>query len=630
MSETAAWSDLLEVPLTDEERRRISLRLGADLIGVGLLVVGWVLGSLAPDQAQVAALIQAVAALVVATPVVLRAGRSVLHPTPVGLTDQIVALAVLSSMATGAFATATLVPVLLEVGRLFEERSARGAQAAIEGIRRMRARVAHRLREDGTEEEIAADALQPGDVVLVRPGELLPADGRVRAGRSSIDQAPVTGESAYETAIVGSEVFAGTLNLDGLLEIEVQKAGDHTVLGRVVELLQEVEASRIPVVRLLERYGAHYLPLVVAVAATVLFWTEDVERAITVLVVSCPTALVLAGPAAMVAGMTAATRRSILIKSAAFLERVASVDTLVLDKTGTVTLGRQEVRAIHTSLPEEEALTLAAAVAHGSLHPVSRAVTRAAEQRGLQAPRAVDSREVPGHGVEAELEGRKLRLGRLDWLREAGVQGELDSMGSGTWLAVDDTLVARFDLHDTPRPEGPEVVADMRSLGMDRVVLLTGDRKEVAEDVGQHLGVDEVVADVLPQEKLAIVRREQEAGRTVLMVGDGVNDALALSGADVGVAIGVRMNEVALGGAHVALTTDDLRRLPEMVRLAEATLWTTTTNAIVGIGFSAVMVGLASWGAIPPLWGAMLHNLGALLVVGNSVRLLRPEPVSAD
>ena len=337
----------LDVPLTAEESRRISVRLGADLVGLGLLAVGGAFAVWAPDQAQVAAIIQALAALVVATPVLIRAGAGLIQPTPLGHTDQLVALAVLAAMASGEFVTATLVPVLLEVGRLFEERSALGAQAAIEGIRGLRARTARR-RVGEHEEDVPLTQLAIGDVVVVRPGDLLPVDGTVRVGRSSVDQSPVTGESRYETVTVGSPVYAGTLNLDGLLEVDVERVGEATVLGRVVEVLREVEASKTPAIRLLERYGAAYLPVVLAVAATVWFWTEDASRAITVLVVSTPTALVLAGPAAMVAAMTAATRRSILVKSAAFLEQVAQVDTLILDKTGTVTVGRQVVRDVET------------------------------------------------------------------------------------------------------------------------------------------------------------------------------------------------------------------------------------------------------------------------------------------
>ncbi len=613
----------MQVPLTREERRRISTRLGADLAGLGLLAVGLGIAWATPDQAQVGALVQALAALVVAAPVLARGAVGLVRPTPLGHTDQLVALAVLAAMSVGEFVTATLVPVLLEVGRLFEERSALGAQAAIEGIRGLRARTAHRLTEAG-EEEVSLDALVAGDVVVVRPGELLPVDGTVCAGRSSVDQSPITGESRYETVAVGGSVFAGTLNLDGRLEVTVDRVGEGTVLGRVVELLREVEASKTPALRLLERYGAGYLPVVLAVAATVLFFTEDTSRAITVLVVACPTALVLAGPAAMVAAMTAATRRSILVKSAAFLEGIASVDTLILDKTGTVTLGRQVVREVEAAdgFDEGQVLSLGAAAGQGSLHPVSRALVSAAEAAGIALETVGETREHAGLGVEATVGGRVVRLGRASWLADHGIEA-VAGEGSGACIAVDDTYVGRVSLFDQPRAEAAEVVSAMRGLGLERAVLLTGDRAAVAEEVGATLGVDEVVAEVLPEGKLDVVRREQASGRRVLMVGDGVNDALALSGADIGVAIGARMNEVALGGADVALMTEDLRRLPEMVRLADRTRSTTTVNAAVGVAFSVVMVGLATSGVIPPVWGAALHNLGAMLVVANSARLLR-------
>ncbi|MCP4810416.1 MAG: cation-translocating P-type ATPase, partial [Proteobacteria bacterium] len=261
--------------------------------------------------------------------------------------------------------------------------------------------------------EVSLDALAPGDRVVVRPGDLVPVDGGVRTGRSKIDQSPVTGESHYETVAPGATVFAGTLNLDGMIEVEVEHVGEGTVLGRVVDLLRVVEGSKVPAIRLLEHFSAAYLPVVLAVAATVLFFSDELDRAITVLVVACPTALVLAGPAAVVAAMTAATRRSILVKSAEFLERMGDVDTLILDKTGTVTEGRQVIRTV-TAIDCEDAEVLAAGAvaAEGSLHPVSRAIVEAAAVRELTVERADETTEFPGLGVEARVAGHIVLVGR--------------------------------------------------------------------------------------------------------------------------------------------------------------------------------------------------------------------------
>lgn len=611
--------------LTAEERREVSLRLTADLAGAGLLSLGLVWGWLRPDQAQVAALVQAVAALVVGVPVLARGARGLITPSdgsPAAArshTDQLVALAVVAAMAIGDFFTAALVPLVLDLGRLFEERSALGAQAAVEGIRRLRAHTATLLGPDGQESQVDPATVPRGARVRVRPGQVVPVDGTVVAGRANVDQSAVTGESTWERVTPGSEVFAGTVDLDGLLEVEVTRAGEATVLGRVVELLRAVEASRTPALRLLERLAGAWLPVALTLAATVLFFTEAPSRAIAVLVVACPTAVVLAGPAAMVAAMTVCTRLQILIKNAAFLERVAEVDTLLLDKTGTVTLGAQGVVGEAT----DHTLRLGLAAARASLHPVSRALVVEGERRGLVAPEAVAVTERAGLGVVAETVEGVVRVGRRALLAEGRAVPEGDDPpGAGAWVAVDQTVLGWVGVADRVRDGAPGVIQAMRALGIRRVLLVTGDKAAVAGPVGEALGVDGVVAEVLPEQKLDVVRAEQAAGRVVLMLGDGVNDALALSGADVGVAIGARVNEVALGGADVAFLTDDLTRLPLLVQVADRTRRVMTSSAVLGLTLSGVTLALAAGGVISPLVGALLHNAGALLVVLNSTRLL--------
>jgi len=618
-------SEDYEAPLTREERRRIVWQLGPLLAGAGILALGAVWGALIPGQAEVARGIQAVAALVVGLPILRRGLAGFLAREPRDLTEQLVSLAILAAMAAGSFVTATLVPLFLELGHLFEERSSRGARAAIEGIRRLSAQRATRW-VNGAEHEIEPGDLTVGDQVVVRPGEVIPVDGRVVHGHSSVDQAPITGESVYEDVEPGSQVFSGTVNLGGLLRVRATQVGHASVIGRVLEVLRRVELSKTPVLRLLERYARVYLPLVLSIAAVTLFVSSELDRAIAVLIVACPCALVLAGPAAIVVAMTAATRRSILIKSASFLETMATVDTLVLDKTGTVTMGALSVGEVHprNGYSEEEVLVAAARCGHGSLHPVSRAAVEAADARELEYERPERTEEVPGKGVVVADEELPLRLGRGEWLEDQGVAGleAAPSPGPGVWVARGGELVGYISLVDRPREEAVQALEHTRMLGIERLVLLTGDREEVAREVAQDLGFDAYVAEVLPEEKLDVVREEQAAGRTVMMVGDGINDALALSGSDVGVAVGARMNEVALGGADVALLTDDLGRLPLMMRLAELTRSLVLQNALIGTLFSVAMVALASAGIVSALAGALLHNAGAVFVIANSSRLL--------
>jgi Cd2+/Zn2+-exporting ATPase len=620
---------LTQPELSEQERSSISRRLGGDLAGAALLAAGALYAWVVPEQAQVGSLVQALGALVVGVPVLWRGLKGLTSPATRDLTDGLVGLAIFAAMSQGDFVTATLVPLFLDLGRLFEERSALGSRAAIEGLLRLRAPVATRLSDSG-EEEVSADSLKTGDRVLVRPGQRLPADGVIESGYSALDQAAVTGESRFEDVGPEDSVYAGTVNLQGALEIRVTGVGQDSVLGRVVALLGQVETSRIPILRVLERLSQAWLPVVLTLAASVLFFTEDLDRAITVLIVAVPTALVLAGPAAVVAALATATRRRVLVKSAALLERAHEVDTLLLDKTGTVTEGQGRLDRLHPQdgVSEQELLQVGASVGQQSLHPVSQALVQAAQ--GQELLPILSSRELPGQGVEARVEGHTLRLGRGSWLQSCGLELPADRPeGSGAWVARDERVLGFVALADRPREGARDALDRLRAQGFQRIVLLTGDRRAEAERVAAALGITEVRAELLPEQKLEHVRAEQAQGHKVLMIGDGVNDALALGQADLGVAIGARINEVALGGADVALLSDRIDLLPELIDLADRTRSVMRQNALLAVLLALGMFVAAGVGWLGPLAGALLHNLGALLVVLSSARLLR-DPTQAD
>ncbi|HTS51578.1 MAG TPA: cation-translocating P-type ATPase [Bryobacteraceae bacterium] len=616
----------LPATLAPEERRRISTRLGFGLAGIGLLALGTVLVRLSPGQWQIGELLRGIAAAVVGVPTLISGLRGVVTGDTRRATDQLVAIAVLAAAATGDFVTATLIPLFLEIGRLFEERSSLGARAAIDGIRALSARQAVRWR-DGVEERVDPNTLRPGDEILVRPGERIAVDGTVLEGRAAVDQSAITGESLHEDVGPGTPVFAGTVALDGLLKILVRGTGADTVLGRVVDLLAEVERASTPILRLFERRAAVWLPLVLTLAATTLFFTENLSRAIAVLVVATPTALVVAGPAAIVAAMTVAARLRILIKSADFLERSAEVDTLILDKTGTVTVGMPAVTEIRLAAGEsqEKLLAVAASCGFGSLHPVSRAVVAEALSRGIVSTPPADLQERSGLGVVAMVDGKRAILGRRSLLMDFNVDcgPEDDSDVSRVWVAHGGRCLGSLMLRDRPRAEARHALENMKTIGIDRFILLTGDRAAVARQVGDALGIDNVVAEVLPAQKLEVVRAEQAAGRTVMMVGDGVNDAPALGGADVGVAIGAELNEVALGGADVALLGTDLGRLPKLIGLADTTRRILAQNVWLAFALSVVLIVLAARGVLNPLTGALAQSVAVVLVVANSARILR-------
>jgi Zn2+/Cd2+-exporting ATPase len=616
--------------LTREERQEISWRLAIDLGGAGLLAVGLGIAWLDSDQAQTGALFQAAAALLVAGGSLGRGLQGLFRREPVHVVDQVVSIAVIAAACAGDFLTATLVPLILDVGRLFEERSALGAHAAIDQIRGLQARVAVRLVETD-EEEVPTSSLEPGDVVVVRPGEVVPADGVVLLGRSVIDQAPITGESANVEVGPASSVFEGARNISGLLQIEVESTGHETALGKVVELLRRAEAASMPGIPALERGLATYLPVALSLAAAVLFVTEDVSRSIAVLIVSAPSALVLAGPAAMVAAMSRAAGENAIVKSGLFFDRLSRVDTLALDKTGTLTQGQQLVSELHPAdgTMEEFLLYAAALCGQGSLHPVSKAIVAEARARQLGIPSVTEAQELPGQGVFAEYEGVVYRIGRRDWLVEHGVDFSTESLRGemGVWVSRGQTLLGFIRLHDPLREQASAILGELRELGIERMILLSGDRESEVARVAGELGIESFHAELLPERKAELISAEQDAGHVVLMVGDGINDALALQRADVGIAIGARLSEAALGGADAALMGPELERVPMLVELADQTRSTVVQNALLGICFSLAMFGLAALGVVSPLEGAVLHNFGALLVVANSARLARSGKV---
>jgi Cd2+/Zn2+-exporting ATPase/Cu+-exporting ATPase len=616
--------EAFEAALTAEERRRIAARLARGLASGALLVVGLLHRRLFPGQEEITGLMLAAGALVAVLPVLRAATRDLLAQRPHFSVEQLVALALLAAMAVGDFETAILVPLLMEIGHFFEERSILGARAAIEGLMTLRPSRAFRLGVDG-EEEVPVRRLVRGDRIVVRPGEAFPADGIVARGNSAIDQSTMTGESLPEEVAPGARVFAGTVNLSGLLEVEVTDVAEATAIGRIVELLREAERSKPPIVKVIERYAGYYLPGVLLLAAAVLAWSQELSRAIAILVASCPCALVLASPSAMTAALALASRLGVLVKNTRFLEVLGEIDTLILDKTGTVTMGRVEVVQVRPldGGTETEMLAEAAACARGSRHPVAQAVAAAA---GGQPGDPLDAiEEVHGQGVRGQRNGSVLRLGSAAWLRAEGIPVPEEPAHNGpvVWLARDRLPLALFLLADRPRPGGREAITALHGLGVRRVLLMTGDRPEVAEEIGKHLGIGQVLSRCLPEAKLQVVEHQKAEGHRIMVVGDGVNDALALGSADIGVAMGAMGSDVAVKSADVALMGTDLARLPQMIRLARRTRATIHQNLLLAVGSSAIIMVLAGLGVVSPIMSALVQNVGTFLVILNSGRLLR-------
>jgi len=547
--------------------------------------------------------------------------------------DELVALSIIAAIAAIDYKAAGVVAFFLLLANLVETRTALGARASIEHLVRLSPKKAHRLRADGTEELVDPRDLRPGDVVRIRPGDNIPADGQVLSGQSSVNQANVTGESLPVDKDVGDEVFSGTNNLSGAMDVKVTRAGEDTTLGKVQKLILQAERSRIPIMRLIDRYAGYYTPTILMVAGAVLFITRDMERTVTMLVVACPCALVLAVPTAMVAALSCAARLGILIKDVSTLEVARNLTAFVFDKTGTLTTGELSVTQMRPAPGVDGADLLAtAASAEGlSKHPVARAVMAVAERARVEVAPTEQFEEVPGRGVRARVGGSEVLVGRSTWLAETGVDMALlkdpalaEPEGLSTLYVVrDGRLLGWIGLEDRTREQARKAMDELRAANVRELVMVTGDRWSVARRVAAEMGCTEVQAEALPADKLDLVADLRDKGHKVAVVGDGVNDAPALAAGDLSIAMGAAGSDVAINSASIALLNNDLRRLPLLVRLSRQTARVVHQNLIFGVVFIVAFEILAAVGWLVPIWGAVLHTVAATFVIFNSARLVR-------
>jgi Cd2+/Zn2+-exporting ATPase len=618
--------------LSRDERRSAARQLSIAMVALGLLGLGLLWRWQDPLQDGVAQLLFGAASLLVAIPVLRSAWYSLRFPSLHGITDQLVALALLGAWATGDLLTAALLPVLMIFGHVLEERSVIGSQEAIESLGELTRSQARLIGADGVIVEIDNRELRSGQQVEVRAGDRIPADGRVLSGTASLDTAPITGESVPVQVTPGMDVFGGAINLDGLLRIEVSRTGEDSTLGKVIALMQQAERAKPPITRLLERHAGQYMVLVLLIAAVTWFISKDPQAMLAVLVAACPCALVLSAPATAIAGVAVAARHGILIRSSAFLEEFADLSSLVIDKTGTLTYGALHLHSVRpASGVEADAdllLRLAASLGAASSHPVSRALAGAVPAERWYA--LDDLRERQGLGIVASTTHGEAALGRAELFEQLGIDlppvPEHDGPIAG--LALNGRFLAWLLLADQVRPEAALAMADLRELGLGRQLLLTGDRWPVAHALAHQVGIQEVIAQALPEDKLSRVRAEIGNGFRPLVVGDGINDSLALKAGVVGVAMGAGGSDIALASADIVLIGSDLRRLGTCVRLSRQCRRTLQVNVAIGLGWTLAIVAAAAFGwlgAAGAMIAALLHNLSTLLVLGNAGRLLRIE-----
>lgn len=609
-------------------------RLGIALLG-GILVLNSYLSKLLFTTAvdvNARDLSAFIGALMLSMPIFWEAARDLIRGKV--HMNELVALALLAAFASGDYRTAGAVAFFMLITITIEKRTAIGAEAAIEAVVRLTPRTARRIK-DGKEEEIDAFTdLHSQDICRVRPGENFPADGVILSGVSTVNQATITGESLPADKSPGSEVFAGTQNLTGLVDFRVTRIGRDTTLGKVRNLIAEAERSKLPIMRAIDNYVGYYTPTILMIAGLAWFITEKIDRVIAVLVMAVPAALVIATPSAVIAAIAAASRLGILIKDVSYIELAARIKAVIFDKTGTLTEGKLEVARLQPLEGVELAdlLLVATTVEHHSNHPAAEAMRKLAKEAGIEWQDPEEYQEVAGKGVKATYHGQQCLVGRASWLREEGIDTspmdktlrEAEEEGlSLVSVARDGRCMGWLGLRDAIRPVSAEAIAMLKELGVNQCCMVTGDNDRVAQTVAAQIGITEVRSGCLPEEKEEYVRKLKESGVNVAVVGDGVNDAPALAAGDLGIAMGAFGSDIAVQSASVALMNNDLRRVPFLIGLARKTRMLMNQNLAIGLGFIVVGVYFATLGHVTPVGAALLHSVSSLFVIFNSARLVR-------
>jgi Cd2+/Zn2+-exporting ATPase len=621
------------------------VRLWQTLLGVVFVVNAFIVDWFFSHGSAVASASAFIGAIVLGYPIVITAFKDLRQG--VLSINELVAIAVLAAFASGDYKTAGVVAFFMLMGEIIETRTAEGARASIESLIKLTPTKARRIKGQ-TEEEVAAKDLAVGDLIRIRPGDNVAADGVIVSGQGSFNQATITGESLPADKKPGDEVFAGTQNLTGVLEIKVSRAGQDTTLGRVRELILAAEKTKLPIMKIVDQYMGFYTPLVLVIAALVWAFTRKLDNVISVIIFSCPCAFILATPTAMVAALSAAARLGILIKNVADIELAAKLNAFIFDKTGTLTTGELAVSRLAplNGVTPAELLLVAASAEKYSNHPTAKALAQLATEAGVTLTEPKDFGETAGRGVKAQVGGAQVVVGRAQWLKDNGVKGDLTSSvdlneaegWSLIFVAREGQCIGWVGLQDKTRAEARESLSELKESGVRRIAMISGDRQPVATRVAQEIGCEEAKGEFLPQNKVDFVRGMKSKGYTVAVVGDGVNDAPALAAGDIGIAMGAAGSEVAIHSATIALMNNDLRRLPFLVKLSRSTRAVINQNFLFGVAFIIGGMTLAAWGKVPPVWAAAMHTAGSLLVVFNSARLVRkgeelehyqPEPVAS-
>jgi heavy metal-(Cd/Co/Hg/Pb/Zn)-translocating P-type ATPase len=618
----------MALTITQRTRSRIALVSGVLLVlALGAAQFAAPIGTVWRDVALVAASVLAGFPIAVRAWAALRAKAFSI--------DLLVTIAVIGALIIGEYVESAVVSFLFLFGAWLEARSLERTRASLRELVDLAPTRATVVR-DGERVTVDADDVEVGETVIVTSGERIAVDGIVASGTASVTEASITGESVPVRKEPGDRVFAGTVAEAGYLEVEADHVGDDTTFARIIELVEEAQESRTRRQRFLERFAQFYTPAIIVVAVIVLAWTRDLAFALTFLVIACPGALVISVPVAAVAGLGNIARHGVLVKDGEALEDLATVDTLVLDKTGTLTVGRPVVTFVHTfgDLPEQELLGLTASLESTSEHHLGRAIVAEATSRRMPLSSDLSDVEVvPGLGLQARVDGHVVMAGRAGLLTERGVATKAHALEQATQLeqqgatvvhvAVDGRHAGLIGIADEVREEAASAIAHLREGGIRHIAMLTGDNEHTARLVAGRLGIDEVHAGLLPADKAGIVGDLKAQGRRVVMVGDGVNDAPALATADVGVAMGGAGTDVSMETADVVIMTDRLDQLAHARRVAGATVRVMKQNTALALATVSLLVAAVLLQVIQLAGGMLVHEISVLLVILNALRLVR-------
>lgn len=612
-----------EISQKEQSKLRRDILSGA--VALSCLAVGLIYTFLFPQKEVVPALFYTIAFLVEGIPVFIAAVKGVFAKELSHAMEMLVAIAIIACYFSGQLVLSVLIPFILNLAHFLEERSIMGGREVIDGLKKMQQNTAILLDGD-SEREVDATTLKIGQKIVIKPGNVIAIDGKVLSGETLIDQKSLTGEPQPAEVTVGDSVYAGTVNLDGRIVVEVTKEYVDSSFSNILKLLEESENISIPETRLIDKFMRYYIPLILVIAAAIALVTMDINKAIAILVVSCPCGQMLVSSAPMIAALSSATRRGIVIKNSKFIEELTEIDAVVFDKTGTITKGELSLTdtKVCDGYSKEQLLSLAAAVAHASTHPVSRAVIAAAE--GLDFDKGFEVKEYSGKGMEGKADDTVLLFGNKAWITERGIvidDGFADEFfGSVSFVAKDGKLVGALCFNDTVRDEAREGIEQLKAGGINKTVMLTGDRERAAKAICDSVGIDGYEAELLPQDKLNSLLKLKEE-HFVLAVGDGINDALALKEAHVGIAMGAMGSDLAIQSADIALMNNNLLNIPFAIELAKKTRSIIYQNLALSIIISLVMITLSAFGYITALAGSVLHNFGAFAVLINSSRILK-------